>query len=153
MTVHYWGDPWFQENGNEFNKAMNWIEDKWTRWGRIGSHSKEKYGRFDQYVYFYTANWAISELTHPGCVYYPRHKSLLRLEVFLGKAVRMVGLRRLINRWQSHVYNATMQVAVKKWPQFYDELLCDAEYNHIWPSIWGPLDGKILEDEFWTGTQ
>ena len=51
--MHYWGDDWFENNGNDLYAAINFIED-YLRKHHIGICGKEKYGSFrDEYLRFW----------------------------------------------------------------------------------------------------
>lgn len=41
--MHYWGDEWFKNNGNDLYEAINYIDKELRRYG-IFAISKEKYG-------------------------------------------------------------------------------------------------------------
>jgi hypothetical protein len=45
--MHYWGDEWFQKNGNDLNNAIDFIET-YLRKHHIGVCGKEKYGCYDE---------------------------------------------------------------------------------------------------------
>lgn len=148
--MHYWGDEWFQKNGNEFSKAIDWCMDNWERWGRIGSHGKEKYGTFRHHPYFYTGWWPIHELLRPGYVAYRGPRWLCRLETeIIQPLVKYSGLVWVIRKYQHYVYNAVVQRALKKWPKFFDELIEDSEFELLKPGIWGPIDGAKIKSKYW----
>lgn len=46
--MHRWGDDWFEKNGNDLYAAIDYIMRGWHKWGRIGTHGKEKYGCYDE---------------------------------------------------------------------------------------------------------
>lgn len=52
--MHYWGDEWFEENGNDLYAAIDFIE-KYLRKHHIGICGKEKYGTYrDEYLRFWS---------------------------------------------------------------------------------------------------
>lgn len=58
MAYHYWGDEDFDWNG--LGAAINHIHDFCLRWGRLGTHVKEKYGCYDDKTEVLTkAGWKL----------------------------------------------------------------------------------------------
>lgn len=148
--MHYWGDEWFKENGEEFSKAIHWCMDNWKRWGRIGSHGKEKFGTFRHHPCFYSGWWPIHELFKPGYVAYWWPKWFYKIEInILQPIVKYSLFPWIMRKWQHYVYNAVVQRALKKWPQFFDELIEDSEFELLKPGIWGPVDGPKIKGEYW----
>ena len=150
MPSHYWGDSWFQKHGNDHGKAIRYIMNTWRRYGRIGSHGKEKYGTFRDHAYFYRGWWAIHELVKPGYVSH-RWPKFYKIDLFLGKIVRFLRLYKPIQWWQFQVYNYAIQRACKKYPEIIDELVADLDYCElVKPGIFGKIDGKTIHDKYWT---
>lgn len=151
MGWHMWGDSWFEEHGDDLYTAIRWIMNKWKKWGRIGSHGKEKWGSFRAHPYPYVGYSPLFELFYPGYVSYYRMQQwifssqIIWLDKYVLRYVfRWLGLSKLICRYQRYVFNAVIQTAVKKWPEIEDELLSDLElYEWLSPGIWGKLDAKI----------
>lgn len=51
--MHYWGDEWFEANGNDLYHAISFIEKRLRKFG-IGVCGKEKYGTYrDEYLQFW----------------------------------------------------------------------------------------------------
>ena len=51
--MHYWGDEWFEKNGNDLYDAINYIEG-YLHKHHIGVCGKEKYGTYrDEYLTFW----------------------------------------------------------------------------------------------------
>lgn len=151
MPSHYWGDEWFEKNGDDLYRAINYCTERWYKYGRIGTtFSKEKYGTFRHNTTPYYGSWPIHELINPGYVYYQWPKWLLPWEMKLGKVVQFLRLDRVVRWYQSIVFNYTIQTAVKKWPHIAYELLVDTDqWEWIRPGIFGPLDGKKLHSQYW----
>lgn len=150
MPSHYWGDDWFKEHGADLGKAIDYCMRTWRRYGRIGSHGKEKYGTFRDHVYFYRANWALHELIYPGYVYFQGPRWLMHLDIMLGNIIEKLKLYKPIQRWQKIVYNYAIQQACKKYPNIIDELVADLDgYELVKPGIFGPVDGKQIHAKYW----
>lgn len=149
--MHYWGDEWFRENGDNFNKAISFCSKNWRRWGRIGYHGKEKYGTFRHHVRFYTAEWGIYELINPGYICYWWKLYPIQIDKVTGKLLRLLGICWLIQRWQFFIYNLVLQIICNKYPELIDELIVDSEYPElIKPGFFGKVDGKAIHDKYWT---
>ena len=149
MPSHMWGDLWFERNGNDFNEAIYYIMDTWKRYGRIGSHGKEKWGRFRDHVHFYRGWWAVHELVKPGYVYH-QWKWFYKTDLFLGEIVRFLRLYRPIQWYQAQVYNYAVQKMCKKYPNIVDELVADLDgYELIKPGIFGTIDGRTIHNKYW----
>ena len=147
---HYWGDEWFQKNGNDLDSAISYIMKTWKRYGRIGSHGKEKYGTFRDHVYFYRGYWAIHELVNPGYVYYRWPRLFMHCEIFLGNVIQFLRLYKPIQWYQSKVYNYAVQKMCKKYPNIVDELVSDLDgYELIKPGIFGNVCGKTIHSKYW----
>jgi hypothetical protein len=150
MPYHEWEDDWFEKNGDDLNRAINYCCTTWRKYGRIGNHGKEKYGTFRDQLYPYTAEWPIHELVKPGHVYYRWTKWMMKVEIKLGKAVRLLRLHRPIQLYQRTVYNYAVQQACKKYPNIIDELVSDLD-GYIWvkPGIFGPINGIEIHNKYW----
>jgi hypothetical protein len=81
--MHYWGDEWFQKNGNDLNNAIDFIETYLTK-HHIGVCGKEKYGTYrDEYLRFWSGG--LYEILFGYSVYigtwrfknYPKLQSLI----------------------------------------------------------------------------
>lgn len=150
MPYHEWHDEWFEKYGNDLNKAINFCMTNWKRWGRIGSHGKEKYGTFRHHAWFYDSHWPIHSLIKPGYVYYQWPKWFYKIELtIISPLVRYSLLPWVIRKWQQYVYNMTIQRAVKKWPHLEAELVEDCEFEFLRPCLFGKLDGKNEKGKYW----
>lgn len=150
MPSHEWGDEWFEKHGSDLNEAIYYCMRFWKRWGRIGTHGKEKYGTFRDHIYFYRGWWAIHELTHPGYVSYWGPKWFYPIDLFLGRVVRFLKLYKPIQWYQSHIYNYAIQKMCKKYPNIIDELVADLDgYEMVKPGIFGPVDGVTIHKKYW----
>jgi len=148
MPYHNWGDEDF--DWNSLNTAINFIMDFWRRYGRIGSHGKEKFGTFRDHPYFYTGWWAIHQLVKPGYVRYTWPSWMYKVDLFLGRVVHRLRLQRLVFKYQAFVYNIAIQIACKRYPHIVDELVADLEgYELVKPGLFGKIDGTIIHKKYW----
>lgn len=147
-----WGDEWFEKHGEDLGNAIRYCMNTWRRWGRIGTHGKEKYGTFRDNVYFYRGSWAIHELVKPGHVGYRWSKRMMKIDLFLGrKIVQYFRLYKPIRWYQAQVYNYAVQKACKKYPGIVDEIVADLDgYELVKPGIFGNIDGKEIHKKYWT---
>jgi hypothetical protein len=149
MPSHMWGDPWFKEHGNKLNEAISYCMDTWLRYGRIGSHGKEKYGTFRDHPYFW--NGGIHGLIWPG--YYSIRNRFLyfKLDRYIIKPLFYhTGITYLGNKWQAMVYNYAVQKMCKKYPEITDELVADLDgYELVRPGIFGPVCGTTIHKKYW----
>lgn len=149
--MHRWGDEWDQKHGRELDAAIREIMGTWRKWGRIGSHGKEKYGTFRDHAYFYGAWWPVYELVKPGYVAYRWNRKLMLVEIWLGKwIVRPLRLYKPILKWQAIVYNYAIQRACKKYPHLVDELVSHlGGYELVKPGLFGKIDGVEVFKRHW----
>lgn len=156
MGTHVWGDKWFKKNGKKLGQAINFCTTNWRRFGRIGSHGKEKFGTFRHHPVFYDIGWPIHSLVKPGYAYYQWPKPIYRAELFLGRLLKYTKLDYPIIKYQQFVYNSVLQIACKKWPKIKEEILDDGAWpvdELVKPNMFGPIDGKKLHDKYWTTTK
>lgn len=150
MPFHTWDDEWFEEHGNDLYSAIHLCMEGWTKWGRIGTHGKEKFGVFRDQLYPYRAEWPIHELVKPGHVYYCWPKWLMQVELVLGAVVRKTPIPWLVLKWQAAVYNYYVQKACKLYPEVIDEIVSDLDYYEwVQPGLFGPIDGIQIHNQYW----
>jgi hypothetical protein len=146
--MHEWGDKWFEKNGESLYEAISYCMRFWKRWGRIGSHGKEKWGTFRDHTYFW--NGGIHGLLYPGYVriVFP---TLYRFDLYCTMPfMRFTRITKLVWWWQSQVYNYAIQKMCKKYPNIIDELVSDLEgYKMIKPGIFGKVDGVTIHNKYW----
>lgn len=146
--MHQWGDPNVDWNG--INNAAIYIETFCRRWGRLGGHSKEKYGTVRFYVNFGARSFL--SLTHPGYVHYrPYPKWLTTLDIYYGdKILKYSGLYFLFSKLQPFIYSLAYHRALKKWPHLRAEILCDADYPELIKGV-TRKEGNKLHILGWNG--
>lgn len=158
--MHKWGDDFDWEGlGDAIRIASTFMR----RWGRIGVHSKEKYGTARLSTYFYCGG--LHSLIYPGYVssqwrgkWRGLGDKLWSLDcLVLSKFTNKIGLVKLIQWWQVKVYNWGYQKALKKYPELAVEIVCAADQPHMiaeWHQIMAPLWFKRIDEleERWIKT-
>lgn len=142
MPYHDWNDDWFKENGADLNDAIYYCMDLWKKWGRIGSHGKEKFGSFRDNPVFWTGG--LYNLMYPGYVWVKYPFLYFKLDWYVIKPfTKWTGLHRLGLWYQYQVYNYGVQQTCKKYPNVIDEIVCGLERRDlIKPGIFGKIDGR-----------
>jgi len=120
--MHQWGDAWFKEHGNDLHTAIHFCIRNWQRWGRLGSHGKEKFGTFRHHVYYYDWRWPIHSILKPGYVRYSWGRKCMELEGKLGRVIQLMGIAYLITRYQVFIYHLILFIACKRWPHITKEI-------------------------------
>lgn len=138
MASHQWGDESF--DWDSLNQAINYMTAYMKRWGRLGTHSKEKYGTARLYMWWYSGG--LFSLFYPAYVsYWPwadkkyigKYLMWLEYNVFQ-KFTSITRLPVLIHWWQMKVYTRAYENALKKWPGVAAEIVCCADNNELIPS-------------------
>jgi hypothetical protein len=119
MPAHFWGDEDF--DWNSLYKAEKELRRTMKRYGRIGVHSKEKYGslRFDLFF----CDGTLHSLTHSGYVYSQYPEWLWRFDQDY-QPLRL--LTPVINFWQKLVLQYAFTVVCAKYPHIRDEIINNA---------------------------
>ena len=150
MPYHDWSDRSF--DWKALHESIKYCMKTWLKYGRIGSHGKEKYGTFRDHTYFWDGGlWS---LIRPGyvsiggpvlCFIY------FKLDRYITKPfTKITGLRKLGYWYQSQVYNYAVQKMCKKYPHITDELVADlGRYELIKPGIFGKIDGEVIHNKYW----
>jgi hypothetical protein len=118
MPHHEWGDKDF--DWDSLYQAINTGTMLMKRFGRIGVHSKEKYGTARWSLYLF--NGSMHSLTHPGYVSSRYPKWLWEFDC--KKPLKF--LKPLIIPWQELVIKQTFNYLAKKYPHIVDEIISDA---------------------------
>ena len=139
MPFHVWGEKDF--DWDSLYKAIN--EGTWLmkKLGRIGVHSKEKYGTARWSLYLFDGS--LHSITHPGYVYsqYPKWLWSLNCKYKLPKL-----LRKPIQAYQVLVIKLTFLYLCKRYPHIIDEIINDA------PGRLLTKDLKKRAGAMWSGT-
>lgn len=137
MPHHEWGDKDF--DWDSLGKAISTGTFIMSKLGRIGVHSKEKYG---------TARWTIMlcdgslhSITHPGYVYSQYPKWLWSFDV---RVKPLKWIKPYIQLCQKVLVKLTFIYLCKKYPHIIDEIICDA------PSELLSHDLKMRSRKMWT---
>jgi len=147
--MHNWGDEWFEVNGRDLNKAIDYCTRFWKKYGRIGSFGKEKYGTFRDHVHFWDGG--IHGLIYPGWVRVVIPFLYWKIDhKFIIPITRKTRLLNLGWWYQSQVYNYAIQKMCKKYPNVIDELVSDLDgYKMVKPGIFGKVDGEVIHKKYW----
>ena len=140
-----------KNNLNDLNNAIYYCMSFWLRWGRIGSHGKEKYGTFRDHSYFWDGG--IWSLVYPGHVRIrPKWRFMyFYIEPYFIKPITVyTGIHKLGIWYQKQVYNYAIQKMCKKYPNIVDEMVAYLDdYELVKPGIFGPIDGKVIHGKYW----
>lgn len=152
MPSHIWGDEFFKQHGNKLDESISYIMKTWKRYGRIGTHGKEKYGKFRDHTYFWDGG--IWSLAYPGYVWIkPGFWHFIHFKVdwyIVQPFTKHSGLLRLGHWYQGQVYNYAVQKMCKKYPEITDELVADLDgYEMVRPGVFGPVCGTTIHKKYW----
>lgn len=125
---------WYTDNDNIDWKGIgdcaNYIQEYLQKWGRIGVHTKEKYGRVD--VSLSTGWHQLHSITHPGYAYSQYPRWLWELDCnYLWRIVSKIP----IHGYRLWLVRRCYRNALAKWPHLREEIL------HGAPSELGPEFG------------
>lgn len=136
MPSHHWGDESFDwDSLYSAEKEIRSI----LKLGRVGVHSKEKYGTLRWSIYF--SDGTLHSLTHPGYVYSRYPQWLWQFDI-RNKPLKI--LRPVINFWQKLVVQYAFTVTCAKYPHIKDEIIMDAPRELL------PPDLAIASAKLWT---
>jgi hypothetical protein len=138
MPTHYWGDEDF--DWDSLYKAETEIR-KILKLGRIGVHSKEKYGtlRWDLFL----CDGTLHSITHPGYVYSQYPKWLWRFDI-RHKPLKWVA--RFVNIIQIKIVQYAFTKVCNKYPHIRDEIIMDAPREIL------PPDLALASAKMWSNT-
>lgn len=147
MPHHDWSDKNFDWKG--LNDAIDYCMNFWKKYGRIGSHCKEKYGTFRDHIYMWDGG--LHSLLYPGYVRIVNDFIYWKLDKYIIKPfTKYTGLHKLGLWYQSKVYNYAVQKMCKKYPHITDEIVSDLDgYKMIKPGIFGKVCGKTIHNKYW----
>lgn len=128
MPCHYWGDEDFDWDSlyqaeREASQIMRVV-------GRIGVHSKEKYGTLRWSLFF--CDNTMHSLTHPGYVYSQYPAWLWKWDVRL-KPLRFIGW--LIRSYQKQAAQFAFSYVCYRYPHIIKEILSDAPDRLLPPHL------------------
>ena len=118
MPYHCWGDEDF--DWDSLYKAERELYHIMTRYGRIGVHSKEKYGTLRFSLYF--CDGTLHSLTHPGYVRSRYPKWLWTFDV-THEPLKII--TPIINFWQKLVLQCAFTAVCTKYPHIRKEIIND----------------------------
>ncbi len=165
--MHYWGDEWFQQYGDQLYEAIELLGRRMRKWAKVGVCKKEKWGAMrtdfltfwdgglSQIFFGYGCWWGgswIEKFVHfidHSLIPYKKTKYGW-LRVGLADFNGLIGLRKLVNKWQVRMINKAFQVTCREYPDIIDELVSDVDcYNCIKPCKWGDVDGEAIHRKYW----
>lgn len=132
--MHSWGDSW--PHWNQLHESISRVMRRWERYGRIGSHGKEKWGEFRHHPCFFDGT--LFTLLYPGYVWIPKwyHWTYFNLDsTWVRRLTYYSGIWFLITRYQRLVYELVLWLEVRKYPEIKEELLIDKEDFKPWDKI------------------
>ena len=133
---HDWSETDF--DWKALNEAGRYLTDNCRRWARVGLWTKEKYGtlRVSTTCAFTCEYSPIYSLVKPGYAYY-RWPVWFRqyIDRPVGKALNLLGVLRLINKYQMWTLKRFWLKAAEKWPHIKDEIL-DEYDSYFDPEYW-----------------
>lgn len=166
--MHFWGDKWFKEHGNDFYTAIDRLEKRIRKWAHCGVYGKEKYGCYrDEYLTLWDGGIRQILTPYKCCIigHSKRAKFLHIIDTHLipGTKTRYgrrwygladfnekLGLIKLVHKWQASRINKAFQVTCKEFPELIDELICDVDcYKMIVPCKYGTVDGTAIHNKYW----
>lgn len=135
--MHYWGDEDF--DWAALNKAEKIIRF-WAKIGRIGMHTKEKYGTLRASTYFWDGS--LHSLIYPGYVYSQFPDWLWKLDFKLRRFIPSV-LIKGVQYLQIPFYTLGYYRAMKKFPHIKTEICVDADCPDL------IIGGRKIYDKHW----
>ena len=142
MPSHDWSEKDF--DWDSLHKGIRTIWWWCTRIGRIGVHSKEKYGTHRMSTYLWSGS--LFGLTHPGYVYnqYPQWLWNFDCSVIRPFFCKLKFPIRIVRKWQVFVLRTVFHYVLGKYPHIAHELVSDVDcYNLI-------KGGKEIHIGVWT---
>jgi hypothetical protein len=139
MPRHHWGDEDF--DWEALYSAISEASTIMRKYGRIGVHSKEKYGTARWSLYF--CDGTLHSFTHPSYVSsrYPKW-----LWVFDLNYRPLKFLRPLINFWQKNIVEYAFVKTCNKYPHIVKEIVMDAPDGMLPPHL------ELIRASLWTRT-
>lgn len=149
--MHTWGDDWFKEHGAKLGETITYCTHVWRRYGRIGAHTKEKYGTFRDGMTCGLWDGGIHTLIWPGYVWIKVPFLYFKVDRYVVRPfTKYTGLHKLGVLWQKTVYNYAIQKMCKKYPEITDEIVSDLDgYEMVTPGIFGKVCGKTIHGKYW----
>jgi hypothetical protein len=149
--MHEWGDEWFERYGNDLNNAIDYCTNFWRKFGRIGAHSKEKYGTFRDEMTCGMWNGGLHSLIWPGYVWIRCPFIYWKLDKYIIRPfTKNTGIYKIGLWYQSQIYNYAIQKVCKKYPDIIEEIIVDLDgYEMIKPGIFGKVSGIEIHNKHW----
>lgn len=132
---HYWGEEDCDWEG--INEVCKYLYTYCKRWGRLGLHTKEKFGQVRATPWFYHGGYF--SFFWPGYVAYWPLKQLLgerlgsiaiKLQYFTVKHTPK-WFTQLVYKYQQRVYARAYRNAIKKWPHLELEIISGMDFPEL----------------------
>ena len=130
MSYHTWGEEDF--DWKALQEADWYLSKRCRQFARLGIWTKEKYGtlRVDTTCAYFTEYEFLHHIFYPGYIRYTWPKWFRQYVDFpVGKALRVLGVIYLLNKYQHAVLKYFWKRAACKWPQVSEEILDDYEWT------------------------
>lgn len=158
--MHFWGDKWFEKYGDDLYEAIKKLEYRMRKYGHVKVCGKEKFGTYrDEYLRFWNGGiYGYKIVNIPHWVYVINHGLIKGKETKFGRITyglcdltRVIGLTKLVHKFQARGINKAFQITLKEYPHLLDELTsCIDCYECIKPCRWGDVDGVEIHNRHWT---
>lgn len=126
---HEWGSDF---DFKALDEAARYLETQTRRWGRLGIWTKEKYGtlRVSTTCAFALEYDFLHSLVYPGyaSIRWPKWFRCY-VDWPVGKALRWIGVIRVVHMYQVWVLKHFWKKAATKWPHIAEEILDDYEWE------------------------
>ena len=155
--MHYWGDDWFKEHGDDIYDAIKEL-NAGLRDIHILCLGKEKYGTYrTDFFQLWTGSWCNWQGMYNRYVDYSKNdwgtvfkKICYWTDDILADINRFIGLTWIIRKWQIKKINQLFQNVCKEHPDLIDELISDTDcYMYIKPGRYGDIDGEKIHNKYW----
>lgn len=110
----------------ELDKIASFIGNYCSKWGRINTQCKEKYGIVIVDTVF--TELSLHSLIYPNLHYYAFPNWLIYLDIKVFTPVITFLLGFIMHKWRRFVYSRAYHIALRHWPQYTKEILMFADY-------------------------
>lgn len=147
--MHSWGDEWFKKNGEDLYNAINKFEKNLRIFGGILVFGKEKWGDYiDEYLTLWDGG--LHYVIYKSPIFIRNNFLYWKIDPIVKFITKYTGIQWLVVKYQKFVYNASMQIVCKKYPNVVDEMINSTNgYNFIKPCIFGKIDGEEIHKKYW----
>ena len=112
----------------DLGEAIYYLDEYLRTYGRIGSYTKEKWGRIDNSCYFGLRQ--LHSITHPGYMYSQYPKWLWKLDCTYS-GYFLFPFESWVIKYQSWIYRKAYRNVLRKWPHLRDALLEGTSHHEL----------------------